>query len=109
MASLRIPNSLAIETAQESPRALKDPVGLSPSSLTSKSSAPTRAPRRGVEISGVIPSPSDTMEFPFTGGKTGAYRHMVFGPWAIASGVHVSRNALRSYKTSKGPEQSHKL
>src|SRR5438093_1306796 len=40
IATFLIPSSTAIVTAQESPRALKEPVGFSPSSLIQRSEAP---------------------------------------------------------------------
>jgi hypothetical protein len=58
---------------------LNDPVGLMPSSLTQRSLAPIRAPNRLVWISGVIPSPSETIAAGFETGSTGAYRHMLKG------------------------------
>ena len=72
MATLRMPSSTHIETAQESPRALNEPVGFSPSSFTQSASAPMRAPRRAVRTSGVQPSPSETMDVCRAGGSTGA-------------------------------------
>jgi hypothetical protein len=56
------PSSTHMEIAQESPRALKEPVGFSPSSLISRSFAPMRAPVRRTDSSGVIPSPSEIIE-----------------------------------------------
>ena len=48
MASLRMPSSTAMETAQERPRALNEPVGLRPSSFTHKLfGAEARAQARG--------------------------------------------------------------
>src|SRR5579863_5822377 len=79
IATFLIPSSTAIEIAQERPRALKEPVGFSPSSLIHRSSEPTRAPRRRVRIKGVMPSPSDTIDSA-RGGSAGAYRHMLLGP-----------------------------
>jgi hypothetical protein len=71
MATLFIPNSRHIETAQESPRALNDAVGLSPSSFTQRSSAPIRAPSFWALNKGVQPSPSVKIE-ESEGGNTGA-------------------------------------
>src|ERR1700686_2189302 len=89
IATLRTPSSTHIETAQERPRALNDPVGLIPSSFTHKSRAPSRAPSRRVSSMGVIPSPSETMEAGSRTGSTGAYRHILAGPWANASRLHA--------------------
>src|SRR5580693_4087934 len=89
MATLRMPSSTHIDTAQESPRALKEPVGLIPSSFTHKLLAPSRLPNLRVLSRGVIPSPSETMEDGSRTGSTGAYRHIVEGPLASASRLHV--------------------
>ena len=62
IASLRIPSSTAIDTAQDKPRALNDPVGFRPSSLIQSCSAPILAPRRAARTSGVMPSPNEIME-----------------------------------------------
>src|ERR1041384_3546690 len=85
IATLVIPSSTHMEMAQESPRALKDPVGLTPSSLTQRSRAPSRWPRRFVLMSGVMPSPSEVIAAGFETGSTGAYRHMLEGPLGIQS------------------------
>src|SRR5204863_7898638 len=76
IATFLMPSSTHMETAQESPRALKEAVGFRPSSLTQSASDPMRCPRRLVWISGVQPSPSVTMEAA-DAGRIGAYRHMV--------------------------------
>ena len=60
-----------IDTAHDSPRALKEPVGFSPSSFTHSDSAPICDPSRRVRSSGVQPSPSDTIDAS-DGGSTGA-------------------------------------
>ena len=60
MASRVAPSSLARETPTAAPRALKEPVGSRPSSLTSSRGRPSSAPRRGAGSSGVIPSPRVT-------------------------------------------------
>src|SRR5947208_3567687 len=78
IASRFTPSSRHIEIAQESPRALNDPVGFSPSSLTRRLPAPMRAPVRFAGNSGVIPSPSETIDFWSRTGRAGAYRHMEF-------------------------------
>ena len=64
------PSSLAIDTASASPRALNEPVGRRPSSLT-RISPPlaSRPAMRGSGISGVITSPSETT---FSGRRTGS-------------------------------------
>src|SRR6266581_796748 len=80
IATLRMPSSAHIEIAQERPRALNEAVGLSPSSFTQSASEPIRAPSRLVLTSGVQPSPSVTMKRS-AGGSTGAYRHMLEGPF----------------------------
>src|ERR1700683_1867132 len=74
MATFLMPSSTHMETAQESPRALKEPVGFNPSSFTQSDSAPRRDPKRRVRSRGVQPSPRETMD-PSEGGSTGAYRH----------------------------------
>src|SRR5260370_21994628 len=79
MAHFLMPSSMAIEMAQDRPRALNEPVGFRPSSLTHRSDAPMRRPRWRVRISGVIPSPNETMDSG-RGGPIGAYCHMLFGP-----------------------------
>ena len=61
IATFLMPSSTHMETAQESPRALNEPVGFRPSSFTHRSSAPMRAPSRRVRTSGVMPSPSETI------------------------------------------------
>jgi hypothetical protein len=71
MATFFTPSSTHMETAQESPRALKDPVGFRPSSFTHSDSAPRREPRRRVRSKGVQPSPNETMDLS-DGGSTGA-------------------------------------
>ena len=50
--------------------------------------AQPRAQPRGLE-QGVIPSPSETMDDASRTGNTGAYRHMLQGPVATASRLHV--------------------
>src|ERR1700735_3899885 len=71
MATFFKPYALHIVTAADRPRALKEPVGFSPSSLMY-----TLALRR-LRIIGVLPSPSDTGS---TSGNNLAKRHMP--PWA---------------------------
>ena len=51
-------NWYAAETARQSPRSLKLPVGFIPSSLMRSSRIPSSAPRVGAGWSGVPPSPS---------------------------------------------------
>ncbi len=60
MVILPIPSSFAFETAADNPRALKDAVGLTPSSLISRFGQPIAAPRRRASNIGVNPSPSVT-------------------------------------------------
>ena len=55
------PSSFAFETAADSPRALKEPVGLPDSSLIQRSEKSAEAPSRSARRSGVPPSPSETM------------------------------------------------
>jgi hypothetical protein len=55
------PSSFARETAHPSPRALNEPVGFFPSSLSSRFGTPIASPARSAGSSGVIPSPSATM------------------------------------------------
>ena len=57
MATPAAPSSAALVTPTAAPRALNDPVGSGPSSLSSRPGRPRAAPRRGSGISGVIPSP----------------------------------------------------
>src|SRR5579863_5139631 len=80
MATFRMPSSTHMEIAHERPRALNDAVGFMPSSFTQRASAPTRAPSRLVRIRGVQPSPNDVMASS-AGGSTGAYRHILEGPF----------------------------
>ena len=54
------PAAVARVTAAASPRALKEPVGLTPSSLTHSRAKPCMAARRSTRSSGVPPSPSET-------------------------------------------------
>ena len=58
MATARTPSSRARETPTAAPRALKLPVGTSPSSFISRPGTPIEAPYDGRGRSGVIPSPS---------------------------------------------------
>src|SRR5260370_18369863 len=109
MATLRMPSSTHIETAQARPRALNEPVGLIPSSFTQRSLAPSRPPSRVVRAIGVIPSPRETMWDASRTGSTGAYRHILHGPLATASRLHVAFAFPRSYKTSSGPPHAHML
>ena len=51
------PSSTAFDTAADSPRALNEAVGLTPSSLISRLEQPSRAPRRSARAIGVNPSP----------------------------------------------------
>ena len=78
IATLRMPNSTHMETAQERPRALNEPVGLMPSSLTQNRARRASAKLGGVHM-GVMPSPSETMLDGSRTGNTGAYRHMLRG------------------------------
>src|ERR1700722_3145741 len=73
IATFLTPSPTHIDTAQESPRALKLPVGLTPSSFTHRSSLPRRAPRRVVWTRGVMPSPSEIIAEGFDRGRRGAY------------------------------------
>ena len=57
MASAVAPSSRARATPTAAPRALNEPVGSSPSSLTSSRAMPISAPSRGAASSGVMPSP----------------------------------------------------
>ena len=57
--NLLIPNSCAREIAADNPRALNDPVGLTPSSLTKSLSMPNFEPSLRADISGVQPSPNE--------------------------------------------------
>ena len=66
IASLVTPSSLAIETAMQSPRALKEPVGNRPSSLTITRPSPVLNPTSST--SGVMISPRLTM---FSARRTG--------------------------------------
>src|ERR1700689_3098270 len=109
IATFLTPSSTHIEIAQDNPRALNDPVGLIPSSFTHTSDAPSREPRRLVWISGVIPSPSETMAAGFETGSTGAYRHILEGPLGIQSRFQLSFAFSKSYRTNRGPPHSHRL
>src|SRR5579871_6483408 len=71
------PSSRIIVIAQLNPRALKLPVGFSPSSFTYNDSVAYFAPNLVVWTNGVMPSPNDTGVFP---GSIGPYRHMLLGP-----------------------------
>src|SRR5215471_18635016 len=83
IATFLMPSSTHIDTAQDRPRALKEAVGFKPSSLTQRFSAPMRAPKRRVRNSGVQPSPRLTI-LASAGGRTGAYRHMLAGPFGTS-------------------------
>src|SRR5262249_46837540 len=108
MATLEIPNSRHIEMAQESPRALNEAVGFNPSSFTHSASAPSAAPRRQVRISGVQPSPRETMLLS-AAGRMGAYRHMLAVPLATERRGQRWRSVFRSYRTSSGPPHSQRF
>jgi hypothetical protein len=62
IASFPSPSSRATETAQERPRALNEPVGLRLSSLIQSWAAPSASPMRDARTSGVMPSPSETID-----------------------------------------------
>src|SRR6266852_1233549 len=96
IATLVMPSSLAIDTAQDRPRALNEPVGLIPSSFTHRFCAPRRSPERLARISGVIPSPSDTIDADCLTGNTVAYRHILRGPLTIDSRFQFRRALSRS-------------
>src|ERR1051326_7074962 len=108
IATLRMPNSTHIETAQESPRALNDAVGFRPSSFTHSDSAPIRTPSRLARINGVQPSPKLTID-PSEAGKIGAYRHMLARPLGTSRLRQRCRITSRSYRTSRGPPQLQRL
>src|SRR2546427_2885788 len=65
----RAPPLTARVTAAERPRALKEPVGLVPSSLRASSGRPYFAPRCRSSTSGVPPSPPATGGSPSAGGR----------------------------------------
>lgn len=109
IATFLTPNSLHIEMAQDSPRALKLPVGFTPSSFTHNCSHPNDAANRGVLTNGDHPSPKDTMLAGFFTGSTGAYRHMLRGPSAIHSRFQLSRAFGRSYRTRSGQPSALRL
>ena len=75
MASEAMPSSTARDTAMHRPRALNEPVGLSPSSLSWRLLSPTRLPMRGAASSGVPPSPSSRRNRGSRTGRMSAYRH----------------------------------
>src|SRR6185437_1315589 len=70
------PSALARVTAALMPRALKEPVGLRPSSLIQKRATPNERASSGDSTSGVAPSPSETGVSPSQSGRSAAYRHM---------------------------------
>src|SRR5215471_2341424 len=108
IATFLIPNSTHIETAQERPRALNDAVGFKPSSLTKSASAPILAPIRLVCTSGVQPSPRLTIEAS-AGGRMGAYRHILAGPFGTSRRSQRWRRMSKSKRTSSGPPQAQRL
>ncbi len=57
MATPETPSSAALETPTAAPRALKVPVGVSPSSFIQSPGTPIDWPSRGSGKSGVMPSP----------------------------------------------------
>ncbi len=90
------PSSFQRDTAAEAPRALKVPVGFTPSSLTHSSPTPTSRAAFGTGIIGVKPSPIVTIDASSRTGRSSRYRHMVGGRRAISSGVTAFRIAARS-------------
>src|ERR1017187_9731997 len=108
IATFLIPSSTHMETAHESPRALNEAVGFSPSSFTQSCSAPMRAPSLLVRTSGVQPSPRVTTDAS-AAGSTGAYRHIFAGPLATSRRGQRCRITARSYRTSSGPPHTQRL
>src|SRR4051812_17842811 len=70
------PSALARVTAALIPRALKDAVGLSPSSLIHSVRTPAFLASDGVTDNGVPPSPSVAGASLSSSGRTALYRHM---------------------------------
>src|SRR5437667_11502246 len=99
------PSCLARETAAVIPRALKEPVGFNPSSLTYRHCKPMEAPRRPTWIKAVMPSPSETGA---SLGKTSAYRHRVRGRVFKLSRRRVAAARRRSYRAKRGFPQVHR-
>src|SRR5262245_61373262 len=75
--STSAPRYLARVTAADNPRALKEFVGLSDSSLTKRRSTPSARPNFDARINGVQPSPSVNGSSPSKSGISSRYRHIV--------------------------------
>src|SRR5713101_234292 len=92
------PNSSALDTAADSPRALNEPVGLTPSSLINSRLQPTRAPSLGAGSRGVSPSPKVTMKRGSRTGISSRHRHIPRGRRETLSFVSVRPATFKSYR-----------
>src|SRR5258705_10820340 len=106
MITFLTPSSFAFEIAAESPRALKEPVGLLLSSFTYKFDSPRALPSLGRSNRAVSPSPSETIFCSSNTGKNSCQRHIPFGRLWTSSLYTRSRAAFRSYVTRMGAWQS---
>ena len=105
--SVFAPSDAALVTAAARPRALKEFVGLSDSSLTKSRDSPRSRPRRMAWISGVHPSPSVSGVSPSKSGIISRYRHIV-GSRAASDSRRHARAAFRSYRARRGAPQVHR-
>ena len=96
MAIFVTPSSLAFETAADSPRALKLPVGLSPSSFIQMRLEPAWRCKASAGSSGVVPSPSVTMFASSRTGMSSNQRHMLPVRAASVSLLKPRLTAFRS-------------
>src|SRR5579875_1536392 len=100
-ARARAPSSTARDTATAIPRALKLPVGFSPSSLTNSRLQPSARPRRGAGRRGVHPSPSVTMYAGARTGRSSRYRQRLATRPTRSAGRTAARARPRSYRASR--------
>ena len=95
-------NFLAMLTAQERPRALKEPVGLRPSSFTHRFAAPRRCVQRcGADQR--RPAFLQRDRFSSSQGKTGAYRHILLIEPFKSLLCHRARTCRQVVAHQQGP------
>ncbi|GAB3878137.1 hypothetical protein GCM10029964_028360 [Kibdelosporangium lantanae] len=86
MANPVTPSSEARDTPTAAPRALKEPVGIRPSSFISNPGTSRSLPSVGIGSNGVMPSPRLTTRSAERTGSTSWYRHNVGGRTAMSDG-----------------------
>jgi hypothetical protein len=91
-----MPSAFAIDTAITRPRALNEPVGRRPSSLTMISPPPSFLASRGREMSGVASSPRLTMSWALRTGSSSRHFHSPSGRAFSASLVSAFLTPSRS-------------